>query len=169
MLVFFAIFCGNSASVAAARAGKSVVQFLWLRRAAPGILGLFAENQWKCLSLNNLRASPRFRRQNPVKPSQTQSNRVKVGQTRPIQCGIMPRKNTRNAMTSTYEVFLCGLCVLLWPSHLWLRPAALRRGGTGDSPVVSGDSPETSLRAGRAARRHRQVACATAGDFAPLR
>ena len=94
MLVFFAIFCGNSASVAAARAGKSVVQFLWLRRAAPGILGLFAENQWKCLSLNNLRASPRFRRQNPVKPSQTQSNHF-FGLTRNKHGPIVSQPTTR--------------------------------------------------------------------------
>jgi hypothetical protein len=29
---------------------------LWLRRAAPGILGIFAANLWKCLSMNDLHA-----------------------------------------------------------------------------------------------------------------
>ena len=39
---------------------KSVVQFLRLRLAAPRILSLFAENQWKCLSMNNLHAKLDF-------------------------------------------------------------------------------------------------------------
>jgi hypothetical protein len=53
---------------------KSVVQFLWLRRAAPGILSLFAAN-----SMEVLIQEP-FARQTGVFPAesgQTQSNPVK--------------------------------------------------------------------------------------------
>jgi len=65
--VAFVCFCANSVSRAArmgnsesVKSVESVVALLWLRRAAPGLLCLFAENQLKCLTMNTLRLQRGF-------------------------------------------------------------------------------------------------------------
>jgi hypothetical protein len=60
----------NSQSV---KSVKSVVQFLWLRRAALGLLSFFAASHYKSLSMSNLRAKRGF-------PNQVQSRLIKPNQ-----------------------------------------------------------------------------------------
>ena len=49
----------------------------WLRLAALSCLALFAANQWKHLSINNLHLKLRFFRSNPVKDNQGKLSQIK--------------------------------------------------------------------------------------------